>query len=62
MKLEEKNYDRKQQHTHTHTHTPRTHRIICKKNCMPYEISNARKQIVIIKVHRHFFVSLMMAL
>ena len=29
MKLEEKNYDKKQQHTHTHTHTrtPRTHRI-----------------------------------
>jgi hypothetical protein len=47
----------------SNTHTPPEHTgLYVLKNCKPFEISNARKQIVIIKVHRHFFVSLMMAL
>jgi hypothetical protein len=61
MKLEEKNYDKKQQHAHTHA-TPEHTRLYVIKNCKPFEISNARKQIVIIKVYRYFFVSVMMAL
>ena len=62
MKLEEKNYDKKQQHTHTRAPPEPTRLYVIKKKCKSFEISNARKQIVIIKVHRLFFVSLMMAL
>ena len=61
MKLEEKNYDRKQQQTHKQTHPQNTQDYV-EKNSKQFEISNAREQIVIFKVNRHFFVSLMMAL
>ena len=50
--------------THTHTHAPPEHTgvNVIVKNCKPFEISNARKLSVKIKVHRHYIVSLMMAI